>query len=366
MPSLLSRMLLPVRTSPLPPPLDDTCQHASYTCLRGVGKRLGLLSWRPAPGRGSRGKQGHVYYLVLGDSYADDIDMAFTCWPALLARARGGSCLNVARGGSRCADADAQLERAASWMARTQTRVSEDTVVVVHLGGNDMLHALQLLGPVALLLLWFDCLLLAAGRFGLRPRLQALPRCSFFGFLARRIAAGLTHLLAKLAARGHAHVLVANLPLCAAMPLPRRIIGLLTCAWAWRGGPQLVTHILDDAVALLDSQLRAALEAVCAKHGVCLSYLDEARLLVSAASRAHGGGEAAVSRVRIGDAVWKDAHHPRPWVHDELAAAAAALLERGGTPAPAAPTGARGSAGTRQRAAGRQARSPARGRESGR
>lgn len=211
------------------------------------------------------------------------------------------------------------------WLARHGRRTDKNTLVIVHLGGNDALYCLRLLGPFALLLLGLDCVLLLAGRLGMRPRLTTLPHWSFFGFVARRIAASLEGLLAQLAGHGYTRVLVSSMPICSAMPLPRKVLGLVTCAWAWRGGAQLVTDLIDDAVALLDAQLRAALAASGARHQLRLVYFDEVAALVDVARGVYGEGQA--HRAQVGDAMWRDAHHPRAWVHEELAAAAARQLD---------------------------------------
>lgn len=313
-------LLMAEQTSPpLPPPYDKgsgvTTSH--FTRLRLVGKRLSLLCWRPS----SQMRCSMVDCLVIGDSYADDVDMGFTCWPLLLAQGRG-SCLNVARGGSRCAHAPEQLSRAEDFMAAFQLRPSEHSMVIVHLGGNDMLHALQLLGPFALLLLWLDMWHIGARILGLRPGLSTLPRVSFFGFLARRIVASLSALLALLARRGYTRVLVSGLPICSAMPLTRKVVSGLTFAWARPGGARFVTKVIDETADLLRTYLKTALHEVATTHGLKLVYFDEASALREVCLSRH----AAAEQVGAGDAMWKDVHHPREWVHAELAAAVKKLL----------------------------------------
>ena len=311
----------------LPPPLDAggaEGAEATFTRRLITGKRLGLLSWRQG---GASRQTGHVDFLVLGDSYADDIDMGFPCWPSLVAAVSGGSCLSVARGGSRSTHGVEQYERASSWMSRACKHTSERTVVIVHLGGNDVLHAMWLLGPLAFLLLGIDMAVLGAGRIGLLPRRSSLPRYSFFSFLARRITTSLATLLATLAQHGHARVLVSGLPICSTMPLARTITSMMTGAWFWPGGSQFVTGILDDAAALLGTHLRdtlrdAAFNSVVAAPSASASaskrppprpmrllYFDEGEVLR-----------------RTNGKVWRDLHHPRAWVHAELGAAAQKLL----------------------------------------
>ena len=309
---------------PRPPPYDgaeDTVTDVHFTAIRLAGKRLGLLSWAPNSQQAAAAKSS-VDLIVLGDSYADDVDMGYRCWPSLLAAARGGSCLSVARGGSCSIDALEQYDRARAFMARSHLSASESTVVIVHTGGNDMLQALKFLGPLAVLLLWVDLILLAAGLAGLRPRLTALPRWSFFGVLSRRIGASLVALLALLARHGHTRVLVSSLPVCSAMPLSRVLLSSMTGAWMWRGGTRFITRLIDEATVLLSGHLRAALSDAAATHGLDLLYLEEGRVLVEV-SKAHREHNEATW---FGDSMWRDMHHPRPWVHAEIAAAAGALL----------------------------------------
>ena len=85
-----------------------------------------------------------------------------------------------------------------------------------------------------------------------------------------------------------------------------------------------MTGVLDDAAALLDTHLRTELTAAAHTAKVKLSFFDEATVLRATAEQRFDD----VSRVRIGDAMWRDAHHPRGWVHRDLATAAAALLRR--------------------------------------
>ena len=53
-------------------------------------------------------------------------------------------------------------------------RVTADTLCIVHLGGNDLLHSLWL-GPIALLLLYIDLVLIVGARVGLLRHTRALP-----------------------------------------------------------------------------------------------------------------------------------------------------------------------------------------------
>ena len=312
-----------------PPPYDTVKPDLAsfyFIRMRLFGKRLGILWWRLPNNHKKSSDADHVDFLVLGDSYADDIDMGFRTWPGLLASTKNGTCLNVSLVEAADHGCTEQLDRADRWMAESNKRVSDKTQVLIHLGGNDILHALQMLGPFAILLLFFDLYMLAAARWSWRPRMTALPKYSFFGFLARRITSSLTTLIGLLGKRGYTKVLVASVPLSASMPLPRIMITCMTWAWVWRGSSRskLVTDLLDDASELLDSHVSAALEEAARANQIQLQYFDEGGALRKAACKLH---ENDLSKVRMFDSMWKDAHHPRQWVHAELAKAAEAVLK---------------------------------------
>ena len=82
--------------------------------------------------------------------------------------------------------------------------------------------------------------------------------------------------------------------------------------------------MLDDASELLDSHVSAALEEAARANQIQLQYFDEGGALRKAACKLH---ENDLSKVRMFDSMWKDAHHPRQWVHAELAKAAEAVLK---------------------------------------
>ena len=61
---------------------------------------------------GGRCSAGAVEALILGDSYADDIDMGFYAWPSKLAQLRSLACLNAARGGAESRHVEFQYKHA--------------------------------------------------------------------------------------------------------------------------------------------------------------------------------------------------------------------------------------------------------------
>ena len=90
----------------------------------------------------------------------------------------------VARGGSEARHARAQLERAHAFLAARQP-APPIRLLVVHTGGNDVVHSL----PFAFPLLVVDLVRLALIRAGVLARLERPPSSfSFVGLTSRRIA----------------------------------------------------------------------------------------------------------------------------------------------------------------------------------
>jgi len=156
-------MLEYASTSPparLPWLVDEAGAHVDYRKHRLFPSAKNHLTWRPCEAGGSRA------LVVIGDSYADDVDMGFETWPSQLARALPATLVNTARGGSRTPAALEQLARADRRLPTEQFPVGE-RLLVVHTGGNDLLLALLL--PPLTLLLWLDVLALSGASAGLRP-----------------------------------------------------------------------------------------------------------------------------------------------------------------------------------------------------
>jgi hypothetical protein len=150
-------------------------------------KMFNLVTWLPR-----QKDEAIVGLLVLGDSYADNLDMGFECWQTLLARQCRLSSLNVACGGARISQYRSQLVTATAACEELGLRHSAETLVVVHAGGNDFLHALVL--PPLLLLLLLDIVRCGARRALGLPRFDAAspPLLSFVGLSARWLALRLT------------------------------------------------------------------------------------------------------------------------------------------------------------------------------
>lgn len=104
-----------------PPYSVEPSQHdyVEYREFWLSGKRQNHLTWDSKLEKAD-------WLLVLGDSYADDVDMGFSCWPSQLGAALQMPLVSTARGGSEARDALKQLERAADW-AQKQGLKAEDS-----------------------------------------------------------------------------------------------------------------------------------------------------------------------------------------------------------------------------------------------
>ena len=293
-----------VRFSQLRSPLSWAAKVAGKT------GQLALTSWLPTTG------SSHADMLVLGDSYADDVDMGYWCWPALLARSRGWSILSAARGGSKSGCAMEQYARARAFADELGLSVTRETICVIHLGGNDLLHSLWL-GPLAFALLLLDIAFLLARRTTSLYIRSRPPRFTFFGLLSRRVATNTSATLRLLAAHGHRTVLLSGLPLCAAVPTARTVVRLLICG-CWPCAGDCVSAIIGEAAALMQDELFAAARATAEEGCLSLILFDEASTLMELHTAVAGTSAVAT--------FWRDAHHPSHWVHAELAARASAIM----------------------------------------
>ena len=335
------------------PTTDARVQAAQNVVTR---KLFNELTWLP-----SAADDGVV--LIVGDSYCDHIDMGFACWPELVARdALGCSMLNVARGGSEARHARAQLERAHAFLAARQP-APPIRLLVVHTGGNDVVHSL----PFAFPLLVVDLVRLALIRAGVLARLERPPSSfSFVGLTSRRIARDTRALLEDARARGHRRILLSTMPISAAIPLARALVRI----FALLCGAAFISATLADFERLLKAEVAAEVAAFTTAHAdaVELVEFDEAHHLNAlaaaagadsfgllavpslvlqrwryhahprreallelgaVASDAHAAGAASAAAAEddaTGARFWHDAHHPAHGAHRKLAALAAAAL----------------------------------------
>lgn len=275
--SLLDRRLrAPPGELPWASPGDehaDACTEYVMGRLVPFGKNV--LSWRPRDG-------ADTLVVVVGDSYADDVDMGFETWPSELSRLLGSACVCTATGGTRSSHALGQLARAHAFLdvdgegVRGESFPPSKRWLVVHTGGNDVLAAL--LFPPLLLLLWLDLvyLSLAAGLGWLRPPTRP-HRWSFLGLVSAYSAQHLALLLRDAAARGHTRVLVARPPFSPSVPLARALSTLLLL-----GLPS--GKALTATLVLAFRLFRVATDEAVARHaaehpGMRLHVFDEPELL---------------------------------------------------------------------------------------
>lgn len=313
-----------------------------------LNKRLNRSFYIPGSGK----KRNHLNTLIVGDSYADDVDMGYTCWPTRLARRRGGSFINAAVGGSRACHGVEQLREAKrlSCEVGSGAALTADTLTVLHLGGNDLLHSLALPWMLLLLVLDFARLLLRwAGGEQLgahlagcmivgQPRPASLgSSLSFFGQLSARISRHLCEALDAVAAEtgGAGRVVLCTLPVCESVPIARLVISSLTLGLA---SPNFVSGVIGYAARLVHAEgVESAAAYARSRHpGMRVLVFDEAGEIAALARRT-GQTETRLREVvrlvwqRLRGAAdltgfWRDADHPSPWVHEQLAARADELV----------------------------------------
>ena len=94
-----------------------------------TSQRKNHLSWSPV-------RSSFDAVIIVGDSYADDVDMGFQCWPTRLAQQMGRAVLNTSRGDSKSWHARAQLKLAHEFL-ETQPGFTP-SLLIIHTGGNNM------------------------------------------------------------------------------------------------------------------------------------------------------------------------------------------------------------------------------------
>ena len=313
----------------MPPPFTDQAwASATWSVNFATEKKLGMVSWQPAD------SATNVDVLVIGDSYADDVDMGFFCWPSCLARSRSWSVLNTSRGGATTGDAGGQYDRAITFAKEHQLTIA-DAVCIVHLGGNNLLQLLWL-GPLALILLMVDVMWFTFAHLGLISPSQAHPRISFFGLTSQQVADDLAAIVHRLAANGHKRILVSGLPLCSCVPTARVVVGLLAWPLALVPGrafhSRTVSFLIDEAARMMQATILSRLQ-----RQIEVENLVQSTGSSSLRVRVHFFDEAAAIRMLAMEAqaapasltFWRDAHHPTAHVHARLAEEAANHIGKG-------------------------------------
>jgi len=296
-----------------------------------TGKAKNYLTWRPALNT-TAGVKAQI--IVVGDSYADDIDMNFVCWPSQLAIEFGVSMLNMARGGSESKHVRAQLAHASDFLRTSGileepiVQTAHHTLLIIHTGGNDVLHAL---GNLRLLLsLVADVWRFRVASWGwISKPAQFL----FAEELGAGIARQMDALLAYAAEQGYMYMLVSQLPISPAIPLARFLIYLVS-----GGGSAFVTEVLQCFSRTVQQKLATTLLASAVKYSIRLELFEEGEHLENLAAAA-GAADYGLWELlgRLGASVWRfwglsnrahfwlDGHHPGLEAQTELAKKAAPI-----------------------------------------
>lgn len=342
----------PLTVAPLS---QEDLQNGAYLEFRQswfTQKRHNHLLWLPKKDLSISGPEdgGEVHFdnsldsfksmMVLGDSYADDVDMGFHCWPTRLSRALKLPLLNVARGGSESTHIHAQLERAHAYNRNQQLDLKpEEVLLILHTGGNDALNAL--LKP------WMFTSLLS-DLYSLRnsmnsgipnPKKQEL---SFATTVSKNIVKELDTLLATAATLGHRKVLISTLPIVSSLPLARLLVHLLVPG----SNATFVSEILQIIGGSMNEEIHRACVALAQKHGLQTWIFDEGSSLDRLAQGAQASDlgpitalNLALSRIKrvlstlAGGSVtsfhdfWHDGHHPAAIAHQKLLADVVDLLK---------------------------------------
>ena len=289
-----------------------------------TSKRHNQLTWLPAERRVANSQFSSI--LVLGDSYADDVDMGFFCWPSRLGQRLKLPVLNVARGGSESAHVSAQLERAHAWK-HEDFALDIQSLLILHTGGNDALHSLR--NPRMLALLISDL-------YSLRNSGEDQPELSFPRELGKAVTSRLDNFFASAAVHGHRHIVLSTLPIMSCLPLARLLVQLLVPG----ASAGFVTRSLQALGRSINECVCGDIQSLAAKHGVYAQVFDEASQLELLADEA-GASQLGLSdglrlvlrqlqRILTGpvkdSGFWHDGHHPAAEAHERLAEAVEKIL----------------------------------------
>ncbi|CAE7888526.1 Sbno2 [Symbiodinium necroappetens] len=316
---LFTRVVRAPPASVAPLSHGDLAQGARSEFLESwiTSKRHNQLTWLPAERRLVNSQFSSI--LVLGDSYADDVDMGFFCWPSRLGKRLKLLVLNVARGGSESAHVSAQLERAHAWKHEDFT-LDIQSLLILHTGGNDALHSLR--NPRMLALLISDL-------YSLRNSMEDQLELSFPRELGKAVTSKLDNFFASAAVHGHRHIVLSTLPIISCLPLARLLVQLLVPG----ASAGFVTRSLRALGRSINQCVCGDIQSLAAKHGVYAQVFDEASQLELLAEEA-GASQLGLSdglrlvlrqlqRILAGpvkdSGFWHDGHHPASEAHERLA-----------------------------------------------
>ena len=329
----LVRTAPPSKVSPLSQQDIEDGAYVEFVESWITRKRHNQLMWLPSspPFSGS-----FSFMIVLGDSYADDVDMGFHCWPTKLSKALQTPVLNVARGGSESSHIHAQLERAHSWAKDKQLAMKpSEALLVLHTGGNDALHSLM--KP------WMFASLVS-DLYSLRKSSKAdLPGTDldFPRKLSSLILEEVDQFLERAATLGHRKVVISTLPIISSLPLARLLVHLLVPG----SDPHFVTESLREVGGRINRHLHEEYTALASKHGLQAWIFQEGTSLDELATAADASKLGVIAAVKLAlkrlrrtiwalasdepldsQEFWYDGHHPAAEAHEELAAEVLELL----------------------------------------
>ena len=337
--------LLTAPPSNVAPITEEEIQNGAYLEFREswlTRKRHNELMWLPTASpkadlEGNRGPFSSI--MVLGDSYADDVDMGFNCWPTHLSRLLRLPLLNVAKGGSESDQIHTQLERAHSYSKQFELKPQE-ALLILHTGGNDALHSL--FKP------WMFALLLS-DLYSLRNSVNQDVELAFATKVSQMIVKELDLLLATAASLGHRNVLISTVPIVPSLPLARLLVYLLVPGCS----ASFVTQTLKRIGGGINEHLQSHCMLLADKHGLHSWIFEEGKSLDRLAEQSDASEVGPLAAVKLAlrrvprtiraltgaardardarDApshdFWHDGHHPAESAHEQLGAEVVDLLK---------------------------------------
>ena len=314
-------------------------------------KRHNQLMWLPRNSTAEQAEQGQngqsselgigplASILVVGDSYADDVDMGFHCWPTHVSRSLRLPLLNVARGGSESSHVHAQLERAHSYSQQLNFKPQE-ALLILHTGGNNALHSL--LKPWLFALLLSD--LYSLRNSDVSPDKQETLELAFATRVSQSILKELDLMLGTAASLGHRNVLISTVPIVPSLPLARLLVHLLVPG----SNATFVTQTLRSIGGSINKQLQTKSIKLTEKHGLHGWIFEEGKSLDRLAQQSDASSLGPLAAVKLAlsrvyrtfldltgsrDAsrpfhhFWHDGHHPAAAAHQQLGAEVIDLLK---------------------------------------
>lgn len=346
-PQLPFTSVLTAPPSTVAPITQEDLENGAYLEFREswiTRKRHNQLMWLPNSTEAQQGQISGIgpfsSILVVGDSYADDVDMGFHCWPTHLSRSLRLPLLNVARGGSESSHVHAQLQRAHSYSRQQLNFKPQEALLILHTGGNDALHSL--LKPWLFALLLSD--LYSLRNSDVSQDKQETLELAFATRVSQSILKELDLMLGTAASLGHRNVLISTVPIVPSLPLARLLVHLLVPG----SNATFVTQTLRSIGGSINQQLQTKCIKLAEKHGFHGWIFEEGKSLDRLAQQSDASSlgplaavKLALSRVyrtildltgsrdasRTFHHFWHDGHHPAAAAHQQLGAEVIDLLK---------------------------------------